>query len=100
MQKKGHHVRTPQMSSFSDKNGVYSKKDAIAFADVQFSAQNRVKIKNKDHHVRRCPIFRPKSGEEQKKVITSAGKIFQSTSGSLKCTSGSLSDPWVSGSPS
>ena len=56
---------------------------------------------NKGYHIRRCPIFRPKSDEEQKKVITSAGrKIFQTVSGSLKCASGSLSDPRVSGSPS
>ena len=31
-----------------------------------------VMSKKKDHHARRCPIFRPKSSEEQKKVITSA----------------------------
>ena len=48
--------------------------------------------KKKVYHVRRCPIFLPKSGEEQKKLITSAGKVFQTTSSSLKCASGSLSD--------
>ena len=38
----------------------------IKSADVQFFAQNQVKSKKmKGHHVRRCPIFRPKSSEEQ-----------------------------------
>ena len=57
------------------------KKKAITSADVQFSAQNRMRSK--------------------KKVITSAGKAFQiASAGSLKCASGSLCDPRVSGSPS
>ena len=39
------------------------------------SSENLVESKKKDHHVRRSPIFRPKSSEEQKKkVITSAGR--------------------------
>ena len=62
------------------KRGLRMEKKVITSADVQFSAQNRVKSK--------------------KKVITFAGKVFQTTSGSLKCTSGSLSDLRVSGSPS
>ena len=45
----------------------------ITSADIQFFAQNQMKSKKiKGHHVRRCPIFRPKSSEEQKKVITPA----------------------------
>ena len=50
-----------------------SKKSAraISTADVQLFAQNQAKSK-KGHQVRRCPIFRPKLSEEQKKVITSA----------------------------
>ena len=36
-------------------------------ADLQFSAQNLVKSKKIGHHVRRCPNFRPKSSEDQKK---------------------------------
>ena len=36
---------------------------------------------------------------KNKKVITSAGKVFQTTSGSLKCAGGSLRDPRVNGSP-
>ena len=83
---------------------VKSKNKVIMSTDARFCAQNQVKCKKRSsrqcHHVRRCPIFHPKSGEVQKKVITSAGKVFQTTSVSLKCASGSLSDPRVSSSPS
>ena len=48
-------------------NQVNSKKKVIKSADVQISAQNQVNNKKKGHHVRRCPNFRPKSSEQQKK---------------------------------
>ena len=35
-----------------------------------FSVQSQVKSKKIGRHVRRCPIFRLKSSEEQKEVIT------------------------------
>ena len=35
-----------------------------------FSSHSQVKSKKKVQHVRRYPIFRPKSSEQQKKVIT------------------------------
>ena len=47
-------------------------KKVITSADVQISVQNQVKSKKKGHHVRRCPNFRPKPSEKQKKVRTSA----------------------------
>ena len=48
----------------------------ITSADAQFSVQNQAKSKKKDHHVRKCPNFRSKSSEKQKKVITSADAQF------------------------
>ena len=81
-QKKGHYVhRCPILRTKSDKvqkNGHHV--NAITSVDARFSTQNRVKCK--------------------KKVITSAGKVCQTTSVSLKCASGSFSDPLVSSSPS
>ena len=44
--------------------------------------------------------FKPKIGLRVKKVITSAGKVFQTTCELLKCASGSLSDQRVRGLPS
>ena len=37
--------------------------------DVQFSTQNQVKTKKAGLHVRRRPILRAKSGEDQKKGL-------------------------------
>ena len=61
---------------FSSQNQVKSKKKVITSADVQFSTQNQVKRKKetKGLHVRRCPIFHPKSCEERKQVFTFAGR--------------------------
>ena len=75
---------------FSSQNQVKTRKNIITSFDVQFSSQNQVKTKErlsrlstsnfppkirwrpkKGHYIFRCPIFLPKSGEDQKKVITS-----------------------------
>ena len=41
------------------------------------SSKNLVESQKKGHHVRRSSIFRPKSSEEQKKVITTAGRSLR-----------------------
>ena len=58
-------------------------------------------VKKRSSRQQTCVIFHSKSGEEQKnKVITSAGEVFQTISGSLKCASGSLRDQRVNSSQS
>ena len=69
-----HKFSNSRITMFSLRKRRTGSLTVITSVGVQFSAQNQVKTKKQGHHVRRCPMSRPKSNEDQKKkVITSAG---------------------------